>query len=131
MITVGIQTNVEIVSSSPARGKYSEKEYERLFIRESGMRARDGKMTYIRRDYHNRIRRIIRVIGHDRLSMSAYIDHVLTLHFGQSDEAIKACTRRIMKRNINHKNETMKRRQENRKCASEKHKSNINDGKRP
>lgn len=33
MITVGIQTNVEIVSSSPARGKYSEKEYERLFIR--------------------------------------------------------------------------------------------------
>ena len=42
MITVGIQTNVEIVSSSPARGKYSEKEYERLFIRESGMRARDG-----------------------------------------------------------------------------------------
>ena len=83
MITVGIQTNVEIVSSSPARGKYSEKEYERLFIR-------DGKMTYIRRDYHNRIRRIIRVIGHDRLSMSAYIDHVLTLHFGQSDEAIKS-----------------------------------------
>ena len=75
---------------SPARGKYSEKEYERLFIRESGMRARDGKMTYIRRDYHNRIRRIIRVIGHDRLSMSAYIDHVLTLHFGQSDEAIKS-----------------------------------------
>ena len=90
MITVGIQTNVEIVSSSPARGKYSEKQYERLFIRESGMRARDGKMTYIRRDYHNRIRRIIRVIGHDRLSMSAYIDHVLTLHFGQSDEAIKS-----------------------------------------
>ena len=87
---VGIQTNVEIVSSSPARGKYSEKEYERLFIRESGMRARDGKMTYIRRDYHNRIRRIVRVIGHDRLSMSAYIDHVLTLHFGQSDEAIKS-----------------------------------------
>lgn len=36
-----------------------------------------------------------------------------------------------MKRNINHKNETMKRRQENRKYASEKHKSNINDGKRP
>ena len=69
MITVGIQTNVEIVSSSPAS---------------------DGKMTYIRRDYHNRIRRIVRVIGHDRLSMSAYIDHVLTLHFGQSDEAIKS-----------------------------------------
>ena len=32
----------------------------------------------------------VRVIGHDRLSMSAYIDHVLTLHFGQSDEAIKS-----------------------------------------
>ena len=85
-----VQASVEILSPVPLGGKCGEKDYERLFIRESGMRARDGKMTYIRRDYHNRIRRIIRVIGHDRLSMSAYIDHVLTLHFGQSDEAIKS-----------------------------------------
>lgn len=90
MITVGVQTNVEIIPSSPAKGKYSEEEYKRLFIRESGIRARDGKMAYVRREYHDRIMRIIRVIGHDRLSMSAYIDHVLTLHFEQCGEAIKS-----------------------------------------
>lgn len=40
--------------------------------------------------YHDRIMRITRVIGHDRLSLSAYIDHVLTHHFNQCEEAIKS-----------------------------------------
>ena len=39
---------------------------------------------------YDRIMRITRVIGHDRLSLSAYIDHVLTHHFNQCEEAIKS-----------------------------------------
>ena len=42
-------------------------------------------MVYVRPEYHDRIMRITRVIGHGRLSLSAYIDHVLTHHFDQCE----------------------------------------------
>ncbi len=47
-------------------------------------------MAYVRPEYHERIMRITRVIGHDRLTLSAYIDHVLTHHFNQCEDAIKS-----------------------------------------
>lgn len=84
-----VQTSVEIMSPAPAGGKYGEKEYLRRFIREPEVKARSGKMAYIRPEYHERIIRIIRVIGHDRLSLSAYIDHVLEQHFAQCEDAIR------------------------------------------
>ena len=85
-----VQTSVEITSSISIHGKCSEKEYERLFIREPEVKAREGKMAYVRPEFHERIMRITRVIGHDRLSLSAYIDHVLAHHFKQCEEAIKS-----------------------------------------
>ena len=86
---VQVQTSVEITSSILINGKYGEKDYQRLFIREPEVKARAGKMAYVRPEYHERIMRITRVIGQDSLSLSAYIDHVLTQHFNQCDEAIK------------------------------------------
>ena len=47
-------------------------------------------LTYVRPEFHDRIMRITRVIGHDRLSLSAYIDHVLAHHFKQCEDAIKS-----------------------------------------
>lgn len=84
-----VQTSVEIISPVSENGKCGEKEYERMFIREPEVKAREGKMAYVRPEYHDRIMRITRVIGHDRLSLSAYIDHVLTHHFDQCEDAIK------------------------------------------
>ena len=46
--------------------------------------------AYVRPEFHDRIMRITRVIGHDKLSLSAYIDHVLAHHFTQCEEAIKS-----------------------------------------
>ncbi len=74
----------------PVSGKCGEKDYERLFIRDSEVKAREGKMAYVRPEYHERIMCITRVIGHDRLMLSAYIDHVLTHHFNQCEDAIKS-----------------------------------------
>lgn len=67
----------------------SEEEYLELFIREVEISARSGKLVYVRKDYHDRILRIIRVIGKDKLSLFGYIDHVLTLHFEEYEEVIK------------------------------------------
>ena len=63
-----VQASVEILSPVPVSGKCSEKDYERLFIRDPEVKAREGKMAYVRPEYHERIMRITRVIGHDRLT---------------------------------------------------------------
>lgn len=84
-----VQTSVEIMSPAPAGGKYGEKEYLRHFIRDPEVKARSGKMAYIRPEYHERIMRIIRVIGNDGMTLSGYIDHVLELHFAQCEDAIR------------------------------------------
>lgn len=85
-----VQASVEILSPVPVSGKCCEKDYERLFIRDPEVKAREGKMAYVRPEYHERIMCITRVIGHDRLTLSAYIDHVLTHHFNQCEDAIKS-----------------------------------------
>lgn len=85
-----VQASVEILSPIPVNGKCGEKDYLRLFIREPEVKAREGKMAYVRPEFHDRIMRITPVIGHDRLSLSAYIDHVLAHHFKQCEDAIKS-----------------------------------------
>lgn len=74
-----------------ARAEFSsiEEEYMNLFIREAEIAARTGKLTYVRQEYHDRIMRIVRVIGKNKLSLSAYIDHVLTQHFAVREEVIR------------------------------------------
>lgn len=86
------------------RRKRQDEDYNELFLRRNEIKtrqcvyisrdpevkAREGKMAYVRPEYHERIMRITRVIGHDRLTLSAYIDHVLTHHFNQCEDAIKS-----------------------------------------
>lgn len=66
-----------------------ESEYLERFIQSSKTPARSGKMVYVRKEYHDRITRILHVIGKGELSISGYIDHVLTQHFADYEEAIK------------------------------------------
>jgi hypothetical protein len=73
----------------PQEAPATESEYLGLFIRDPEMSARSGKLVYVRKDYHDRILRIIQVIGKNELSLSGYIDHVLTHHFTQYEEVIK------------------------------------------
>lgn len=77
------------MEASRSKKNESEEEYLELFIREVEMAARSGKLVYVRKEYHDRILRIIRVIGKDKLSLFGYIDHVLTQHFEEYEEVIK------------------------------------------
>lgn len=61
------------------RGK--EPDYETLFVRESEITARTGKMVYIRKDFHATIQSVCSVIGGGEVSLSGYIDNVLAHHF--------------------------------------------------
>lgn len=65
----------------PRRRKSRELDYETLFIYESSVTARTGKMVYIRTEFHDTIQRITQVIGDNALSLSGFIDNVLAHHF--------------------------------------------------
>ncbi|MBL7965438.1 MAG: DUF3408 domain-containing protein [Prolixibacteraceae bacterium] len=64
------------------RRKGKAQDYESLFIRTTnGITAREGKTVYIRKQYHDRILKIVQVIGGNELSLFSYLDNVLEHHF--------------------------------------------------
>lgn len=63
------------------KSKSREMDYRSLFLKEAAIPARIGKTVYIRKEYHERIQLILRVIGKDEVSLFSYIDNVLAHHF--------------------------------------------------
>lgn len=77
-------------NTKPTKGDNAlVEEYQEKYIRRSENPARSGKMTYVRREYHETIMRLISVMGREDMSLSGYIDHVLTEHFQKYGDAIK------------------------------------------
>lgn len=74
-------SKTEIPKDETRRRRGKEQDYETLFVKESSITARTGKMVYIRRDFHDTIQTICRVIGSNEVSLSGYIDNVLVHHF--------------------------------------------------
>lgn len=66
----------------------SEVEYESIFFRRTDTNARDGKTVYIRPEFHDKLSRIVQVIGEDKLSIYAYLDNLLDYHFKEFGEQI-------------------------------------------
>ncbi|MPT34288.1 MAG: DUF3408 domain-containing protein [Flavobacterium sp.] len=63
--------------------------YHELFIKESNLTARLGKSVYIRKDFHDRLLKIVQVIGANELSLFSYLDNVLAHHFESFQKEIK------------------------------------------
>lgn len=63
-------------------------DYEKVFFSETKSNARYGKTINIRPEFHERISRIIQVIGEDKISMYTYFDNVLEHHFREFGEQI-------------------------------------------
>ena len=62
--------------------------YTSMFIQQSDSKARSGKLVPIRQEYHERILKIVRVIGNDEITIFNYIDNVLSHHFAEFQEEI-------------------------------------------
>jgi hypothetical protein len=62
--------------------------YLPVFIRQTDSKARFGKHVPIRQEYHERIQKIVRVIGNDEISIFDYIDNLLNQHFEDFQEEI-------------------------------------------
>lgn len=68
--------------------KSDEPDYESLFFKKVETSARDGKTVYIRPDFHEKLTRIIQVIGEDKITIYAYLDNLLEYHFQDFGEQI-------------------------------------------
>ena len=70
--------------------KTGDVDYEQLFFKRAETNARNGKSVYIRPDFHERLSRIVQVIGEDKITIYAYLDNVLEYHFQEfGDDIIK------------------------------------------
>ena len=63
-------------------------DYETLFIRTAPTTTRSGKAVYIRKEFHDRIMRIVQNIGFNEVSLFSYIDNVLEHHFNTYQDDI-------------------------------------------
>lgn len=68
--------------------KTSEPDYESIFFKRPDTNARDGKTVYIRPDFHEKLSRIVQVIGEDKITIYAYLDNLLNYHFQEFGEQI-------------------------------------------
>jgi hypothetical protein len=81
--------NPDSLKEENRRRKGKTQDYESLFIRTAnGITAREGKTVYIRKQYHDRILKIVQVIGGNELSLFSYLDNVLEHHFSTFQEEI-------------------------------------------
>ncbi len=67
--------------------------YEKRFMKQSGVKARTSKTAYIRKEYHERIMKIVQVIGENNYTMFDYLDNVLAAHFSEYKDEITALYR--------------------------------------
>jgi hypothetical protein len=71
-----------------SKKKRSKQDYEPLFIKESNITARLGKTVYIRKEFHDRIQKIVQVIGENEISLFSYIDNIIAHHFDMFQDDI-------------------------------------------
>lgn len=85
-------SNEEIKAQKPTKRKQKQKgnDYISLFMSNSDIKARSGKLVYIRPEYHQKVSKITHVIGKNDITIFSYIDNVLKNHFEEfHDEIIK------------------------------------------
>ncbi|MFV8360929.1 DUF3408 domain-containing protein [Flavobacterium sp. LS1P3] len=68
--------------------KANDQDYISIFFKRPGTNARDGKTVYIRPDFHEKLSRIVQVIGEDKITIYAYLDNLLEYHFQEFGEQI-------------------------------------------
>jgi hypothetical protein len=89
--TAGAQNNTiePVTTKEKKQRKTTSEDYETLFLRNTEGNARLGKAVYIRQEFHERLTRIVQVIGDDKISLYSYLENVLEYHFREFGDQIK------------------------------------------
>ncbi|MBS0027253.1 DUF3408 domain-containing protein [Chitinophaga sp. 22321] len=87
-VSVGSVAEKSLGKERSKAKKASDVDYEELFFKKAETTARDGKSVYIRPDFHERLSRIVQIIGEDKISIYAYLNNVLEYHFQEFGDQI-------------------------------------------
>jgi len=68
--------------------KNTSSTYGERFLNSHTMMRRGEKSIYIRPEYHERLSRITKVIGEDKIPLYAYLDNILEHHFELFEKSI-------------------------------------------
>lgn len=69
--------------------KERAEQYVGKFMANAGFTARLGRQVSIREETHERIMKLVNVVGKGQVSMSSYIDNIINEHFNVYDAEIK------------------------------------------
>jgi hypothetical protein len=88
-----VQAGRIITKQTCTKGKNRTKKnldgsYGEHFLKTHSMTKRGDKSIYIRQEYHERLSRIVQVIGKDAIPLYAYLDNILEHHFEMFEKAI-------------------------------------------
>ncbi len=86
---------IPVKEEKESRKRKSKSDFESLFIRQADIAGRQEKTIYVREKYYNRIDKLIKLYGNPRLSVFAYVDAVLELHFDTYEQEIKELYRKL------------------------------------
>lgn len=84
------ETTVEkpVIKERTRQKRASDVGYGERFLNSHNMTRRGDKSIYIRQEYHERLSRIVQVIGSDKIPLYAYLDNILEHHFELFEKAI-------------------------------------------
>lgn len=68
--------------------KQPEADYLEVFFKNSETAARLGKSVYIRPEFHDRLNRIVQVVGEGKITIYEYLDNILAYHFQEFGDVI-------------------------------------------
>lgn len=77
-----------VVQEKGRSRKLLDTTYKDRFLNNHSMTRRGDKSIYIKQEYHERLSRIVQVIGHDNIPLYAYLDNILEHHFELFEKAI-------------------------------------------
>ncbi|GAA0886501.1 MULTISPECIES: DUF3408 domain-containing protein [Bacteroidota] len=63
------------------RAKNTNRTYSSKFLKRNTLKGRGDKSIYVRPEYHEKLTRIVKIIGAGEIPLYAYLDNILKHHF--------------------------------------------------
>lgn len=91
MTDANSEVSKEVKPVERPKSKSTKKlDYQETFLVNRFPSGRNGKVVYIREEYHERLLRIVQLTREDKVTLYSYIDNILEQHFQEYGEDITA-----------------------------------------
>lgn len=82
------RNGIEINNPSDTMSHETQNFYEKMFLQMDSTQKRGDKSIYISPEHHQRLTRIVQVIGNDKIPLFAYLNNILEHHFDMFEDTL-------------------------------------------